>query len=115
MSNIKNIETFIDKILDKKRWTEKEMEFYELLKKKVVQYQDKPQTFELIADKKEIINNIQEQTWYMYSKYKTILNSLLNEMEIESYEYNTQSGVLQTRLIIKFPRKKTKKHDCVLL
>lgn len=106
MSTIKNIESFIDQILDKKKWTDKEMELYNVLKKKVVQYSDRTQTYELFEDKADIIKNIEEQSWFINSKYKPILSSLLSEMEIETYENMIEENVVRNRLIVKFPRSK---------
>lgn len=106
MSTIKNIESVIDEILKKKRWTEMEMELYNVLKKKVVQYADRTQTFELVEDKADIIKNIEEQSWYINSKYKPVLGSLLAEMDIETYESMEEDGIIRYRLIVKFPRSK---------
>lgn len=105
-SNIKTIEAFIDKILDKPRWAEKEMNLYELLKKKVAQYQDRVHTYDLVEDKWEIVRNIQEQEWYIKSKYQSILNGFLNEMEIDNYSYVGQDGMIRCQLDVKFPRSK---------
>lgn len=106
MSTLKNIESFIDEILDKKKWTEKEMELYNVLKNKVIQYADRIASFELVEDKADIIKNIEEQPWYANSKYKPILSSLLAEMDIETYESMEENGVIRNRLIVRFPRSK---------
>lgn len=106
MSTLKSIESYIDQILNKKRWTDKEMEMYNLLNRKVLQYSDRTQTYELFEDKADIIKNIEEQSWFLNSKYKSILNSLLSEMDIETYESMDEDGVIRSRLIVKFPRSK---------
>ena len=106
MADLDNIGQYIDKILNSNKWTEKQMDFYNLLRNKISQYQHHVQDFELLQDKEDIINNIKEQSWYIHSQYKTILSSLLSEIEIESYQYQNREGIIQTNLCVKFTKSK---------
>lgn len=106
MTEINNIEKFIDKILDKPKWKDMEMKFYDLLQRKVAQYSQKTKTYDLILEKRDIIDNIHEQIWFKNSKYQNHLSSILNEMEIEIYDIDMKDHYIKNQLSVKFPKSK---------
>ena len=111
MGDIKNIEKFIDKILDKPRWTGSEYGFYDLLRRKIAQYNDKMNSYtDVMNEKDDIISNIHEQTWFSTSKYVNQLNSILSEMEIEGYNIDMGQGYLSSDLHVRFPKSKFTLH-----
>jgi len=108
MSRILFIEKHLDAILNQKKWTKREIDLYQMLQKKISQYEHKIPTFELVQDKEDIVTNIQEQSWYIASKYKNVINTLLNEMDIDSYEFFPNNGNIVSNLEVNFPKSKFK-------
>lgn len=106
MSNIDSIGKIIDKMLNKTKWKENEMQLYDLLRQKVNQYKDLEKTYELVLEKQDITRNIHDQEWFKNSKYRNYLNSLLLEMEIEDYKVELDTGKVIQSLSVKFPKSK---------
>lgn len=114
MSKIDAISKHLDKLLDIPKWSPKEVAYYNMLKGKVEKFGYKLQILELENDKKQIKDNIAEQDWFKDSQHSTTINGYLDEMVIEEYSYKeeptngTASMIIETNLIVSFPKSKFK-------
>jgi len=108
MDDLSTIGTAIDEILSKQPWTDKEINLFILLKAKVDQYQKNVMSYEHEDDKKDIIANIREQSWYQKSKSKAVINGFLNEMIIANYQIIELDNKIEMELVVEFPKSKFK-------
>lgn len=88
MSKITDISNAIDSLLDRSKWTHKELAFYQMLISKVRQYRDHlPQTQprpirDLSDDIHDILGNIITQPWYQSSPNQGTITQLFSQMKV---------------------------------
>lgn len=95
----------IDETFGKKEnWTQREMDLYELFCNKLNKYKARAVAYKNYSgDRKEIIKNIEEQPWYDNCKNKSIINELINAMEVLEYDVGDDILVLKIRFNVAHP------------
>lgn len=84
-------------------WTEKEYKMFCMLEEKVETYKHRSKSYVMSAkDREDIIANVAEQPWFEKSKHSSVVKSLLKNLEIMTYEYNTTSDETRLKLKISF-------------
>lgn len=84
-------------------WTDKEYKMYCMLEEKVETYKNRSKSYIFSArDRKDIIANVAEQPWFEKSKHSSVVRSLLKNLEIVTYEYNTTFDETRLKLKISF-------------
>ena len=118
--NLKKIDNELDRILDKKYWSDNEASLYLLLESKLIKYLQNIKEYKLNKnDKTEITNNFNNTTWFnekpifykllesMYIKnYKSILNDEINYLKVSIHFKNfiIIMKMKNTNLNLKFER-----------
>jgi hypothetical protein len=96
MNELLVISDAIDNLLDRPKWSRKELAFYKMLISKVQEYRshydNKVPVKDLSADIREIQNNIESQLWYTKSPNRGTISDLFSTMRIVECKHQGQPG-----------------------
>lgn len=92
--HLKGIAQSLDHLLGKpaSSWTQKEIDIYHLLKMVLDKHKIKYTMAQFRLDAQDIRRNIMDLNWYKESRFKKVLNWLMSQIAIKSYQHSKGSG-----------------------
>lgn len=99
---LKGIAKSLDHLLGKPAsgWTQREIDIYHVLKMVLEKHKVKYTMAQFRLDVQDIRRNILELDWYESSRYKRVLNWLMGQMVIKSYQHSKELG--HFRVVVRF-------------
>lgn len=92
----------LSNIFDSKTWSLKQYETYKQLKHYITAFKDENRAYELRDDKIIIRNNFKDQTWFIHSRSKPIINQLLDTMDLIRYSFDQNEQMINLYIVLKF-------------
>lgn len=99
---LRGIAESLDHLLGKSatQWTQREIDIYHLLKLVLEKHKVKYTMAQFRLDVQDIRRNIMELDWYQASKFKKVLNWLMRQISIKSYQHSKANG--HFKVVVRF-------------
>jgi hypothetical protein len=97
-----SIQEVLSNIFNVKDWSLKQYDTYKLLKHYITAFKEDNRAYELRDDKIIIRNNFKDQTWFIHSRSKPIINQMLDTMDLDRYSFDHNEHIINLYIVLKF-------------